>query len=72
MQEKPKTVEEALELAQQELTVETAQRRLHRHPPPPLEQHMTVCENVEFEMRDEAPRLAFSKHGSQGWTPVVH
>ena len=30
MQEKPKTVDEALELAQLQLTVETAQRQLHR------------------------------------------
>ena len=36
MREKPKTVEEALELAQRQLTVETAQRQLHQRPP---EQH---------------------------------
>ena len=37
-----------------------------------MEPDLTVCENVEFEMRDEVPGLAFSKDGSQGWTPVVH
>ena len=25
-----------------------------------------------FEMRDDVPGLAFSRDGSQGWTPVVH
>ena len=37
MREKPKTVEEALELTQRQLAVETAQRRLHRRP---AEQHV--------------------------------
>ena len=32
MREKPTTVEAALELAQRQLAVETAQKRLHRHP----------------------------------------
>jgi len=33
---------------------------------------LTVCENVEFEMRDDVPGLTFSKDGFQGLTPVLH
>ena len=37
-----------------------------------MEPDLTVSENVGFEMRDDVPGLAFSRDGSQGWTPVVH
>ena len=37
MREKPKTVEEALELAQRQLAVETAQRQLHQRLPEAVE-----------------------------------
>ena len=46
MQEKPKTVEEALELVQQQLAVETAQRRLHRRPP----DHLHILESQTEEI----------------------
>ena len=37
-----------------------------------MEPDLTVCENVGFEMRNDVPGLAFSRDGSQEWTPVVH
>ena len=54
MREKPKTVEEALELAQRQLAVETAQRWLHRRP---AEQHIHSLESQTEETVVEANAL---------------
>ena len=45
---------------------------LSKHELVDMESNLTVCENGRFEMRDAVPGLAFSRNGSQGWTPVVH
>ena len=57
MREKPKTVEEALELAQRQLAVETAQKRLHRRLP---EQHVHSLE-TQTEVEVEANALQRSE-----------
>ena len=57
MREKPKTVEEALEIAQRQLAVETAQKRLHRRLP---EQHVHSLE-TQTEVKVEANALQRSE-----------
>ena len=54
IRERPKTVEEALELAQRQLAVETAQRRLHRRS---VEQHVHSLESQTEETVVEANAL---------------
>ena len=61
MQEKPKTVDEALELAQLQLTVETAQRQLHRL----LEQYVHSFElQTEEELEVNAVHCSEATAGS--------
>ena len=56
MREKPKTLEDALALAQRHLAVETAQKRLHRRP---LEQHaaQSLAESQTMTYGDETNAL---------------
>ena len=48
MRKRPKTLDAALELAQQQLSVETAQKRLHRHP---LEHQRTLTTGRRWSRR---------------------
>ena len=62
MQDKPKTVEEVLELAQLQLAVETVQKQLHQHPP---EQHVHSLEpQTEEEVEANALQCSEATTGS--------
>ena len=69
MREKPKTLEDALALAQQHLAVETAQKRLHRRP---LEQHaaqsldpQTMTVTVNTRSLEPPPSPVIAANGEQ-------